>query len=60
MAKKSKETDKADTNFDFDKALTDCPKPDWLKEAFVRVIDISKIKNQSDLNKKFKEFLEMK
>lgn len=46
--------------FDFEKELEACPKPDWYKKAFVKVMDTSKIKSKSDLEKAFKTFGEMK
>ncbi len=55
MAKKKEET-----AFDLTKALEECPKPDWFKRAFVKVMDISKIKSQEDLIKLMKEFGGMK
>ena len=52
MAKKT-ETKEA---FDLETALAECPKPDWYKKAFCKVMDTSKIKSQNDLNKLMKEF----
>ena len=54
---KKKETTKA---FDLTKALDECPKPDWFKRAFVKVMDTGKVKSQEDLNKLMKEFGGMK
>ena len=54
MAKKNEET------FDLDKALSECPKPDWYVTAFTRVMDLSKIKSQDDLIKEMKKFGAMK
>ena len=61
MAKKE-ETKKpeAKAEFDLSKALAECPKPEWYKTAFTKVMDTSKIKNQNDLTKLMKEFGEMK
>ena len=59
MAKKEKE-EKPKADFDLDKALAECPKPEWYKKAFTKVMDTSKIKNQNDLTKLMKEFGEMK
>ena len=42
--------------FDLAKALEECPKPEWYKEAFLKVMDTSKIKSQTDLIKLMKEF----
>ena len=57
MAKKEKEEKAVKSEaFDLDKALMECPKPDWYKEAFVKVMDTSKIKSQADLIKLMKEF----
>ena len=52
MAKKKEETE----SFDLEKALEECPKPDWFKRAFVKVMDTSKIKSQDDLIKYMKKF----
>jgi hypothetical protein len=64
MAKKeeTKKEEKKPTknDFDLDKALKECPKPEWYKNAFVKVMDTSKIKNQNDLTKQMKEFGAMK
>jgi hypothetical protein len=49
-----------DKDFDLLQALEDCPKPDWYKIAFVKVMDTSKIKSQTDLNRLMKKFGEMK
>ena len=38
-------------SFDLGQALEDCPKPEWVKKAFLKTIDVSKIKNESDLKK---------
>lgn len=57
MAKKN---DEKVEEFDFEKELEAYPQPDWYKEAFTRVMDVSKIKSMSDLDKAFKEFGEMK
>lgn len=54
-----KKTEKAES-FDLTKALEDCPKPDWYKRAFIRTMDISKIKSESDLVKLMKKYGEMK
>ena len=58
MAKKQEKEVKAD--FDLTAALAECPKPEWYKEAFTKVMDTSKIKNQNDLTKLMKEFGELK
>ena len=55
MAKK-----KTEEAFDLDTALEECPKPEWYKIAFTKIIDTSKIKSQDDLNKQMKIFGEMK
>lgn len=57
MAKNKKEEV---TDFDFEKELELVQEPDWYKEAFTRVMDTSKIKSKSDLDKAFKEFGGMK
>lgn len=54
MIKKEKE-DKKEA-FDLTQALEECPKPDWYKKAFCKVMDTSKIKSQSDLIKLMKQF----
>lgn len=52
---------KKETNsFDLETALNECPKPDWYKKAFVKVMDTSKIKSENDLIKLMKEFGGMK
>lgn len=60
MMTKKEETKKGEKPkseaFDLDEALAECPKPEWYKKAFTRVMDTSKIKNQNDLNKLMKEF----
>ena len=55
MAKKKEET-----AFDLTKALEECPKPEWYKRAFVKIMDTSKVKSQEDLIKLMKEFGGMK
>ena len=56
MAKKEKKGN----DFDLQTALAECPKPEWYKTAFLKVMDTSKIKNQNDLIKLMKEFGAMK
>ena len=51
MAKK-----KEDEAFDLEKALSECPKPDWYIKAFCVTMDLSKIKSQEDLIKAFKTY----
>ena len=58
MAKEKKQ--KKAEPFDLEQALEDCPKPEWVKKAFLKTIDVSKIKNESDLKKQFKTYGEMK
>lgn len=60
MAKKKEAEKEVKADFDFDKAIEECPKPDWYKKAFCKVMDTSKIKSQNDLIKLFKEFGEMR
>ena len=55
MAKKKTDEITTDT-FDLTKALEECPKPDWYKEAFLKVMDTTKIKSQDDLIKQMKIF----
>ena len=52
MAKKKEETNA----FDLHEAIKECPKPDWYKKAFCKVMDTSKIKSQDDLIKAMKQF----
>ena len=52
MAKKKEEREA----FDLEKALSECPKPDWYVTAFTKVMDLSKIKSQEDLVKEMKKF----
>lgn len=54
MTKKEKDT------FDLETELNECPKPDFIKRAFIKTVDVSKIKNKSDLNKEFKKYMELK
>ena len=56
MAKKKEEAEE----FDLEQAIEEYPKPDWYKLAFTRTMDTSKIKSQSDLEKAFKTYGEMK
>ena len=58
MAKKTE--NKQTTAFNFEQALEECPKPDWYKRAFTKVMDVSKIKSENDLKKAMKEFGGMK
>mgnify|MGYP007012484283 CR=1 FL=1 len=60
MAKKETNEEKPKADFDLEKALEECPKPEWYKKAFTKVMDTSKIKNQNDLTKLMKEFGAMK
>ena len=53
-----KETKQND--FDLQTALAECPKPEWVKRAFLKTVDTSKIKSLSDLKKQFKTYGEMK
>ena len=57
MAKKEK---KKAESFDLEQAIKDCPKPEWVKKAFLKTVDVSKIKSESDLKKQFKTYGEMK
>lgn len=58
MAKKKEET--KNNTFDLEKALSECPKPEWYKKAFLITMDTSKVKNQNDLVKLMKTYGEMK
>ena len=58
MAKKEKK--EAEEKFDLEKALSECPKPEWYKKAFLVTMDTTKIKSKSDLSKAFKTYGEMK
>ena len=60
MEKKEKEEKQTKSDFDLEEALKECPKPEWYKKAFTKVMDTSKIKNQNDLTKLMKEFGAMK
>ena len=57
MAKGEKKEAK---EFDLEQAIKDYPAPDWYKLAFTRTMDLSKIKSESDLEKAFKTYGEMK
>ena len=50
MAKKEKEA------FDLEKAIEECPKPEWYKKAFLVTMDTSKIKSEEDLIKAMKTY----
>lgn len=54
-----KKNDK-DTEFDLQSALTDLPYPDFVKRAFNKTVDLSKVKSKSDLDKEFKKYMELK
>ena len=54
MAKKK--TDETTNTFDLQEAIKECPKPDWYKKAFCKVMDLTKIKSQDDLIKAMKRF----
>jgi len=59
MAKKeTKKND--DTAFNLEAELKAYPAPDWYIEAFTRIIDTSKIKSKSELDKAIEEFGAMK
>lgn len=58
-AKKEEKPNKSEA-FDLDEALEECPKPEWVKNAFKITVDTSKIKSQSDLVKAFKDYGEMR
>ena len=58
MAKKK--TEEKAKAFDLEQALADCPKPEWYKKAFLKVMDTTKIKSEADLIKLMKEFGGMK
>ena len=47
-------------DFNLEEEVKLIQEPDWYKEAFLRVMDTSKIKSKSALDKAFKEFGEMK
>ena len=51
MAKKKEEE-----TFDLEQALSECPKPEWYKRAFLITMDTSKIKSQEDLVKMMKTY----
>ena len=56
----AKKTETKENAFDLKTALADCPKPEWYKKAFVKVMDTTKIKSENDLKKSMKEFGGMK
>lgn len=53
MAKKNENA------FDLQAELKDYPKPTFLKNAFMKIVDVDKIKSKSDLDKAFKKFEEL-
>lgn len=55
MAKKEEKA-----KFDLETALAEYPEPEWYKKAFLKTMDTAKIKSQSDLEKAFKTYGEMK
>ena len=57
MAKKKEE---GAEGFDLEAAIEAYPAPDWYKLAFTRTMDLSKIKSESDLEKAFKTYGELK
>ena len=61
MTKKKENVKKEKSEpFDLEQALNKCPKPEFYKEAFIKTVDVTKIKNKSDLIKEFKKYMEMK
>ena len=56
----AKEKKKVDSKFDLETAIKECPKPEWYKKAFLKTVDTTKIKSESDLKKQFKTYGEMK
>jgi len=58
MAKKNEKNEAV--KFDLQKAIDECPKPDWYKKAFMITMDTSSIKSKSDLIKAFEKYGEMK
>ena len=57
MTKKNTNDTKKTEAFNLEEALKDIQKPEFLKRAFVKTVDTSKIKSQSDLEKEFKKFM---
>ena len=57
MTKKNTNDTKKTEAFNLEEALEDIQKPEFLKRAFVKTVDTSKIKSQSDLEKEFKKYL---
>lgn len=46
--------------FDLENELKEYPKPEFLKRAFLKTVDVDKIKSKSDLDKEFKKYEELK
>lgn len=51
---------KNNDKFDLESELNVYPYPDFVKNAFVRVVNIDNISSKSDLDKEFKKFMELK
>ena len=51
---------KTDNVFDLETKIADYPVADFIKKAFVKTVDVSKIKNESELEKEFKKYMELK
>ena len=60
MAKKKKTEEKTVDDFDLEKELEAYPCPDWYKQAFLKTVDTSKIKNRNDMEKAIIKYGEMK
>lgn len=56
MSKKNNDKE----TFNLTESLNDLPEADFLKRAFVKTVDVSKIKSKNDLEKEFKKYKEMK
>lgn len=55
-----KKEDETNAKFDLQEALNDLSYPDFVKRAFVKTVDVGKIKSKSDLDKEFKKYMELK
>ena len=56
----SKKVEEKPAKFDLEAGLKELEEPDWVVKAFSNQIDLTKVKNQSDLEKEFKKYMELK
>ena len=56
MSKKEEKNE--NKGFDIETALNKLEYPEWVVRAFAKQTDLSKIKNDKDLEKEFKKYME--